>query len=42
MLSVIEDALRRLLEASAVEDLTGRLWVVDALRIREFEGPRRQ
>ena len=35
----IEDALRRFLEASASRDLEGRLWIVDAHRIREFEGP---
>lgn len=37
--STIEDALRRFLEASAGQDLAGRLWIVDSRRIREFEGP---
>lgn len=35
----IEDALRRFLEGAAGKDLVGRLWVVDAHRIREFQGP---
>jgi len=33
----IEGALRRFLEASAGQDLAGRLWIIDAHRIREFE-----
>ncbi len=39
--AVIEHALRRFLEASAGRELVGRLWIVDAHRIREFEGPER-
>jgi predicted nuclease of predicted toxin-antitoxin system len=35
----IEDALRRLLAASAGTRLTGRLWIIDARRIRELGGP---
>lgn len=30
----IEDALRRFLEASAGADLAGRLWIIDARRVR--------
>jgi len=37
--AAIEDALRRLLIALAGKDLTGRLWIIDARRIREFEEP---
>ena len=37
--AAIEDALRRFLDASAGKDLTGRLWIIDARRIREFEEP---
>lgn len=33
----IEDALRRFLEASTARDLTDRLWIVDARRVRELE-----
>lgn len=35
----IEDALRRFLTASANADFSGHLWIVDAHRIREFQGP---
>jgi predicted nuclease of predicted toxin-antitoxin system len=35
----IEEALRRLIVASAGQDLSGRLWVIDAQRIREFDPP---
>ena len=37
--AAIEDALRRFLAASAGKDLAARLWIIDAHRIREFEGP---
>jgi len=37
--SAIEDALRRFLTASTDVDFSGRLWIIDAHRIREFEGP---
>ena len=37
-LATIEDALRRFLVGSAGQDLAGRLWIIDAHRIREFEG----
>ncbi len=40
--ALIEDALRRFLAASAGKDLDGKLWIVDAHRIREFEGPDQQ
>ncbi|MBI4950461.1 MAG: DUF5615 family PIN-like protein [Myxococcales bacterium] len=36
---VIEGALRRMLEASAGRSLSGRLWIIDARRIREFAEP---
>lgn len=36
---VIEDALRRLIEASTGINLRGRLWIIDVKRIREFTGP---
>jgi predicted nuclease of predicted toxin-antitoxin system len=35
----IEDALRRVVEASMHKTLRGRLWIVDATRIREFAEP---
>lgn len=37
--TAVEDALRRFLDASAGQDLAGRLWVIDSRRIREYEGP---
>ncbi|HET9665055.1 MAG TPA: hypothetical protein VFP00_12585, partial [Burkholderiales bacterium] len=37
--AAIEDAVRRFLDASRGRDLTGRLWIIDSHRIREFEGP---
>jgi predicted nuclease of predicted toxin-antitoxin system len=37
--AAIEDALRRFLVASARTDVAGRLWIIDARLIREFEGP---
>lgn len=35
-LAAIEDALRRVVHLSAQRPLRGRLWIVDANRIREF------
>jgi hypothetical protein len=35
--TAIEEALQRLLAAAAGRALAGRLWIVDAQRIREFE-----
>jgi len=37
-LDSIEDAVRRLIAAAADKDVRGRLWIVDANRIREFSG----
>lgn len=39
MPSAIDHALRRFLAASAGQNLAGRLWIVDAHRVREFQGP---
>jgi hypothetical protein len=38
ILASIEDALTRFARAAADKDLAGRLWVIDARRIREFSG----
>ncbi len=38
-IAAIEDALSRFLDASRGKDLAGRLWIIDARRIREFEKP---
>ncbi|MCW8137732.1 MAG: DUF5615 family PIN-like protein [Planctomycetota bacterium] len=38
--TLIDDALNRLVDAAAERSLAGRLWIVDARRIREFEGLR--
>ncbi len=37
--AVTDNALRRFLVASAGQNLAGRLWIVDARRVREFQGP---
>lgn len=37
--AAIDNALRRFLVASAGQNLAGRLWIVDAHRVREFQGP---
>ncbi len=39
MPGTIDHALRRVLAASSGRSLAGRLWIVDAHRIREFQGP---
>lgn len=36
-IEAIEDALRRFLVASAWKDLSGKLWIIDTHRIREFD-----
>lgn len=35
----IDNGLRRFLAASTGQRLAGRLWIVDAHRVREFQGP---
>lgn len=41
-LEAIENALHRFLAASTATNLAGKLWIIDAHRIREFEGPESQ
>lgn len=38
-LGAIEDALRRFVAAAVGKNLSGRLWIIDSRRIREFQGP---